>query len=338
MTVSRFEDQVISTIAPLRNDGAVVEEFMRSIHAVLTASFDQFEVILVDDGSTDDTEQIVLKNIDAYPGMRYVRLPRHFGTEIALAAGLDRAIGDLCVILQAGFDPPALVPDFVRKCRDSGRIVLGQLREASKTASIFYRLGRRAFHFITSRLLALPLPRNTTYFMALDRRAIQQIGRTRDKKRYFKAIAVYIGLPHVTLPYDPIVGPDGRIPHLRTFWEAVDLSLEVIVMNSQRPLRIVTMGALFIGMMNFLYFLYVAAVYVFKDQVAEGWVTQSAHSSLSFVLLFAILAVIAEYIGRVLEETRSRPLYYIVAERSAKMHVANMQRKNVLTEPIEQPR
>jgi len=117
---------------------------------------------------------------------------------------------------------------------------------------------------------------------------------------------------------------------------AIDLSLEVIVMNSQRPLRIVTFGALFIGMMNFLYFLYVAAVYLFKDDIAAGWVTLSAHSSLSFVLLFAILAVIAEYVGRVLEETRSRPMYYVVEEKSAQQQVANIQRKNVLSEAIEQ--
>ncbi len=330
--IKKKDDILISVICPFGRDTHDLMSFVESVDRVLSAHYDQFEILLVGDGVDPTFDCQMTEILTRFPGVRYLRLSRNFGIEIALTAGLDASIGDVCVCLMPDRDPPNLIPEFVRRCLESDSVVIGLRADASKDP-LRVRLFRNAFYWVAKRLLGIELHRDTTYFVALSRKAVSQIGRTRDKSRILKLITNVIGLPVQRLRYS-FRSDTGKKPYY-TFSEAVNLGLDIMVSDSLRPLRFATLGALVISCLNLIYIGYVALVFFFKPRVAEGWVTLSLLAASGFFLLFLVLAVMAEYLGRLIQESRNRPLYYVLDDRTSARSVANEHRVNVLEESRE---
>ena len=181
-----------------------------------------------------------------------------------------------------------------------------------------------------ARLLDLPIAPHSTQLRALTRQAVNAIVEIKDRHRYLRALTPYIGYETRTVAYQPI-SRSGRPPR-ESLVDAADAAIALIVGNSTRPLRIVSWLALLAAFLNVLYIGYVFAVRIFKTRVAEGWMTLSLQNAGMFLLLFLILAVVTEYIGRILDETRERPLYYIAEEANSSVMVPSAERRNVVRE------
>ena len=324
MTVS---DLFVSVIAPLGNDAGIIADFVSEVTAVLKQNYSNYELVLVDDGSTDDTVRRIEALLQVNDCIRLIRLSRRFGIELAISAGLDSAIGDFVVVMIPNEDPPEKIPEMVSICRAGTGIVTG-VRAARKGEPLWARLGAKVFYSYTRRFLDLNIPENSTLFRVLSRQAVNAITQVRDQYRYIRLISQFVGYSQTEFQYVPI--NRSGIVQRRGFWQSANLAIDIIIANSAHPLRVVSVLGLVAGLLNLLYISYVIAIYLFKKQVAEGWTTTNFQSALMFFFIFVILTVISEYIGRILNETRRRPLYYVLDELNSSVMLADIDRKNIV--------
>lgn len=327
-------DCFVSVVAPVRDDGAILAAFVDETIAVLKASYANYELVLVDDGSQDDTSERVGALLAKHPCLRFIRLSRSFGTEAAIASGLDSTIGDFVVVMTPDTDPPELIPEMVELARSGIGTVYG-VRLTRGGDPWWLRAGAAAFYFLCARLLGVRLPKNSTHFRVLSRKTVNAVTRIKDRNRYLRVLTASVGYSTRAVPYHPLAR-HGR-PRHKTFRESVSLAINIMVTQSTHPLRLVSWLGLGASLVNLGYLLYVVAVYLLKSKVAEGWTTLSLQVGGMFFLVFLILSVMAEYLGRLMEETRERPLYHVLEERSSNVLLADPERRNVVAESEAAP-
>lgn len=162
----------------------------------------------------------------------------------------------------------------------------------------------------------------------MSRRAVNALVQLRDRARFLRTLSASVGLDTEAVEYDPAIRRDRA--RQRTLREGVRLAVNIVVTNSNQPLRLMSLFGLSVALLNLLYMGYIVAIFVLKEQVAEGWVTQSMQNAVMYLCLFLILTVLCEYVGRVLDEVKGRPLYYVAEERQSSVAGSDEQR-NVVT-------
>ncbi|MBL8859321.1 MAG: glycosyltransferase family 2 protein [Planctomycetes bacterium] len=320
---------LVSIVVPLRDDAEILRPFVEELTRVVRGGWQNYEIVLVDDGSRDGTAAIVAEMLARHECLRYLRLSRSFGVEIAISAGLDTVIGDVVVVLQPDMDPPAMIPRFVAEARKTHGIVFG-VRTTPRRERALYALGRRLFNASLRRLLGVHMPDRATLFVAMTRQTMNAVGQIKDKARAVRLFGSYVGFPHTYIEYTPTERRgEARMQGLR---EGIERGVGLIVTNSTQPLRLMSVLGVFLCVMNMIYVVYIVSVYFFKVHTAEGWTTLSLQHAVMFVFLFAILAVLCEYVGRLLTETRDRPLYFVAEERTSSVMIRDEDRRNVVSE------
>lgn len=324
-------DLFVSVVAPLRDDADIVAPFVDETIAMLKAHYLHYELLLVDDGSSDDTVRAVDALLAKHDSIRLIRLSRSFGTEVAIAAGLDAAIGDFVAVMLPDSDPPALVPRMVEQSRQGAGVVFG-IRQDRAGEPLLLRLGAGLFYGLVSRLLGLNIPRNSTHFRVLSRQAVNAVVRIKDRNRYLRTLSSYVGYSNQSISYDLVRRrPKRRTKSLR---DSLLLALGIIVSNSLQPLYLAVLVGIVVVIANVLFLGYVVAIYLFKRQVAEGWTTQSFMLGLMFGAVSLLCTVVAAYLGRLLGENQDRPLYFVHEERASAVPPA-AERVNIVTDPVD---
>jgi len=317
---------VVSLIVPLRDHAHLLESLLQEASSTLSAAFDFYEVILVDDGSVDGTSKAVGLLLEKFERIRYIGLTRRYGKEIAISAGLETSIGDFVAIATPGDDPIKTIPDLVKRCRSGSGILCGVTSNPAPDGFLASSLSK-AFHRYCRLKLGFDYRENSTDFRILSRQAVNAITRIRDRHRYLKVFTATMGFEVEYFEYTPRSGTARQ-----GFVERCNHAIEIAISNSRHPLRIVSRLGLMLSGINLIYALYVVAVYLFKRNVAEGWTTMSMQMTGMFFFLFLILAVVCEYVGRILEETQARPLYFVATEKTSSVLLENSIEKNILNE------
>jgi glycosyltransferase involved in cell wall biosynthesis len=330
MTLS---DCFVSVVAPLSDDGDIVDSFVREVSEVLKEHYSNYELVLVDDGSRDDTVAVVRKLLTHIECVRLITFSRPFGTEVAISAGLDTAIGDYVVVALADSDPPKLIPHLVERSRKDSRTVVG-VQQRRGPEPVWNRLGARLFYWYCNRHLKLNIPQNSTYFRVLSRQAVNAITQIKDRTRFLRSFSAQVGFPVELYEYEQV--SRRQRPRQRRLMDAISLAVGIIVANSTHPLRMVSWLGFGLSALNLLYMGYVLLVYLFKKEVAEGWATLSLQNAVMFFCLFLFVTVLCEYIGRIVGELRTRPHYYTLEEHNSSVVIANEDRKNVTTQATEE--
>ena len=325
-------DTFVSIVAPLWNDGDIVAEFLRDTVSVMRAHFANYEIVLVDDGSTDDTAARVTEELSKHEYLRLIRLSRRFGEEVAISAGLDSVIGDYVVVMRPDSDPPEVIPQMVDRARRSGGSVLG-VRTRRSRENPLVRLGAWVLYWYCNRVLKLNLYKISEHFLVMSRQAVNGVFQIKDRLRHLRVFTAYVGYASEEFPYEPI-SRRGR-HRRRGLVEAIDLGISIIVANSAHPLRLVSWLGLALSGLNALYVVYVLLTYYLSPSIAEGWATRSIQTSGMFFFVFLILAVLCEYVGRILSETQNRPHYYVQEESNSNSMLLDEERKNVTTRSVE---
>lgn len=328
-------DLLVSAVAVLGNHADVVREFVRETTDILDRHYTNYELVLVDDGSVDGTPALIQDLLKSFRCVRCLRLSRPAGDETALIAGLDAAIGDYVVTIHPDFDPPDEIPALVEACRNGADLAIG-IERSPRQISLLYRWVRAGFRRVASWLIRFDMQPNATGYRCLSRQAVNQLVKVRLRRRFFAVVAADVGLTTVTHPFERI-SRSGRRPVYR-LRKAIRMGLSVLVHHSIAPLRLVSVFGLLGSLLSFLYSLYVVAVYLFKRDVMPGWTTLSLMSSGMFCLLFLMLALMGEYLGRLLEESADRPLYHVRDERSSAVMLTDLTRRNVLDRSDESDR
>ena len=326
----------LSVVIPLHDDADIAESLVTEVMAVLSENYQFYELVLVDDCSSDLTQSVISDQLTQHSGIRLIRLSRRCGTDIAITAGLESSIGDFVVVMDAASDPPSEIPRMVQYATQerASDVVLGHATNARAEGWLFQGL-RVAFHFIAARWLGLNFPRQRHSLRGLTRRAVNAITRVKQKQRHLSLLCCSIGYRQSTFEYQKAYRTNR--PSQRKLREAIDLGLAAVVMSSISPLRLVTYTGVLAGMLNLAYVAYVFLVNLVKPDVAQGWTTLSLQISTMFVLVFAILVVMSEYISRILDEAQERPLYHVVDELTSTTSGIQPQLRNVIENSITIP-
>ncbi|MFP7722108.1 glycosyltransferase family 2 protein [Lysobacter sp. A3-1-A15] len=266
-------------------------------------------ILYVDDGSSDGTWSL-LQGIaagDARVGL--LRLSRNFGKELALTAGLDRVQEGAALILDAdGQDPPELIPDFVRLWRDGFDDVHGT-RVVRDGEGWLKRSTAHAFYRLMGRLSRTPIPADTGDFRLLSPRALAALAQLRERHRFMKGLFGWVGFKRTSIGYhrEPRVAGSSKF----NFWRLWNLALEGITSFSTAPLRLATYLGLVTATVSFLYGAWVITkAMIWSDPVA-GWPTMMAVILFLGGIQLIALGLIGEYLGRLYEESKQRPLYLV---------------------------
>lgn len=322
----------LSVIAPLHNDSDIVDGFVTELAGILSGHFANYEIVLVDDGSSDATVDRVSELMTRYERIRLIRLSRPFGQEIAISAGLDSVIGDFVVVMLPDSDPPALVPALVDRAQTGAEIVFG-IRKSRRDDPLFLRIGAALFYWYCNRVLRLDLPKDSTHFRVLSRRAVNALTRIKDRGRYLRTLSQHVGYRSQAFPYD--LAQRRSHPRKKSPIEAVELAVDIIVTNSRRPLRMVSWLAVLLAVANAGYAVQVVAFRLAGEGPGPGYTASAIQLGLAFAFLFSILAVLCEYVGRVVDESKGRPLYYVMEEKNSSVLLLDEAQRNIVDESTE---
>ena len=329
------QDYFVSVVAPLYNDADIVEEYVEDVMGLLAAEYENYELVLVDDGSDDDTVERVSQALARHQCMRLIVLSRRFGRETAISAGLDSVIGDFVVVMLPDRDPVSLIPQIVEECRTGAGVVSGVLQDR-RDDPLYYRIGSRMFYWYLNDVLKIGVPRNSTDFRVFSRQALNAMVRIRDQSRYLRTFGAYVGYGAKTFTY--AFEHRRQPPRRKSAGYALRTAVGMVVANTTHPLRFVSLLALVLSVLSMAYAGYVLLVRLLARNVVPGWATQSLQISVMFFFVFLILSMLCAYVGRLLAEVRDRPLYYVMEERNSSVMVADEERKNVVTDSQEDTR
>jgi polyisoprenyl-phosphate glycosyltransferase len=277
------------------------------VSAVMAETFDDWELIFVDDGSTDLTYETINRLAEADPRVKAVRLSRNFGSHAAIAAGLDHACGDVAIVLAADLqDPPEVIPEFVARWREGYDIVWGT-RE-TRSDPFMRRLMARGFYGLVRRYALPGIPKTGTgSFCLIDRAVADAFRRFSERNRLTFGIISWSGFSQTEVPYARAQRLAGK-----SKWSPAALvkaAVDTFVSFSYAPLRMISYFGIAVSALAFLFGIYVIVDYVANGTALKGW------PSLMLAILFLggvqllTLGIVAEYIWRVSEESKSRPLY-----------------------------
>lgn len=314
-------NELLSVILPLCCDANELEKCLNKIYEIVPQHYEQFEIILVNDFSINWKSVEIKKWLEVFHGIRYIALSGEMGIETLITVGLEAAIGDYCVTLVPGADPVELIPLFVEQAKISNVIVLGERLNPNANQGVWFVIGAKIFYFILNRYFDFSIEKNTTYFIALSRSAALQINQTKDRFRFLRAIASYIGLQHVKIPYEFEKQIEAGSVYHRRFFPSLGLAIDVIVSNSTQPLRFMSILTFFssIGIATY------SIIYLILTKTYQHSITL-----FSLALLLGVSSIICEYIGRLFIETSKRPMFYITEDAVSRITVYNSTKLNVL--------
>lgn len=306
-----METPIISIIAPIYNESGSLTELHNRIRKILNTLGESWELILVDDGSTDGSTDLIRKLAGEDKHIRPVIFARNFGHQIAVTAGLDFSRGQAVIIIDADLqDPPELIPELIEKWRESYEVVYAYRTEREGeswfklvTASIFYR--------IIYRITDVDIPMDTGDFRLLDRKVVNVINGMRERHRFLRGMSVWVGFKQIGVPYKRAARFAGetKYPIRKMFKFASD----AVTSFSYFPLQVATYLGFISAGLSILAIPFVIAMRLAGEQAFLGQATTLIAVLLLGGVQLISLGVLGEYIGRIFDEAKGRPLY-IVAE------------------------
>lgn len=305
---------LLSIIIPIYNNADCVEELSSRLWTVLSAEgIEEYEIIFVDDGSQDKSRELLRRLCAKEFRMKLIALTRNFGHQLAITAGFDYASGAAVLVMDGDLqDPPEVIPQFLAKWREGYDVVygvrqsrLGESRFKRWTASLFYRTLRH----LTTTAVAL----DSGDFRLLSRRATDTFNALRERHRFVRGMVSWLGYPQAPIYYHRAPRWAGESQY--SLRKLIRLGLDGIFSFSDLPLRIATWLGLAGAGICLAYLAFALVLKAFWSVPVQGWVTLIAVIIFIGSVQLILLGVMGEYIGRIYEELKGRPLY-VIEERA----------------------
>lgn len=304
----------ISIVVPTHNEEANVPVLYTRLKAV----FDQiqpkdYEIIFVDD-STDSTPVVIKQIIEQDANVNLVKLTRKFGQTVAIAAGLERATGDIILMMDADLqDPPECIPDFIAKWKEGYDVVCAR-RESSRISFVYY-LFSKIFYNLQERVSTLKIPQNVGEFRLIDKKVLKILVSFREKTRFMRGLTLWPGFKYTEIDIQRSERTAGKTNY--NFKRSFLVALDGLVSFSITPLRYSLVLGVIMFVLSIIGVLYVVIPRVLSQ---DGFVWPSGWTLLTLALLvfsglqFFLLGIIGEYVGRTYIEVIDRPLYVVEYE------------------------
>jgi len=300
----------VSIVAPCYNEEAALPMFLKALLGVLERLPQSWEVILVDDGSTDRTFEVIRRWCDQRSEFRGIRLSRNFGHQAALTAGLDACRGDAVITMDSDLQhPPDLIPVMVREWEAGTGVVLTRRQDRGRTPFL-KRFASAMFYRILSRFSRIELTPGSSDFRLVDRRVIRAFADCRETHRMLRGLVQWTGFPHTTIPFE--VGDRVAGESKYNLSRMMRLALDGMFSFSTAPLRAAVLIGLITSLFSGAYLIYVLFVHVFRPEVVTaGWTSILGAILLIGGVQLTFLGIIGEYVGRIYEQVKERPLYVV---------------------------
>jgi dolichol-phosphate mannosyltransferase len=300
-------------VIPVYNEESVLPELQRRLTPVIDALDGESEVLLINDGSRDASWRLLVEMHERDPRFKAIDLSRNFGHQIAVTAGLDLSQGRAVIILDADLqDPPEVVFQLVERWRE-GYDVVYAVREDREGETRFKRATAAGFYRVLRRLTQVDVPQNVGDFRLVDRKAVDAVKQLRENSRYLRGMFSWVGFNQIGVPYQRPARYAGETKYpLR---KMVKFAADGIVSFSNVPLQMALNLGFITSALAFLGGFTAIVAKLFTDYAVPGW------ASIVVVLLFLggmqlmVIGVMGEYVGRIYEEVRQRPLYIVHAAR-----------------------
>ncbi|WP_380179136.1 glycosyl transferase family 2 [Kalamiella sp. sgz302252] len=317
-------ESFVSIVVVVQTHLQEISKQLAELYVVLDKNYTDYEIVVIAPGMSSTSAQAEDTLLQHIPGMRIIHLSAAVYIDVALAAGLENAIGDFVVLWNAYADPVSLIPEIVTQCRQGQDVVVGVTNNAK---SFPYRLVRK---FVNMALQAIEydLPSNSTGLRCLSRRAVNAVTRVGRFHHQFYLRIQKTGYPAGAFPYTPHTEVEGM-----GMINSVRRLLRLMVFNSSRPLRWMSVVGFCGSLAAFVFASYSVLIHLLNGHVVEGWTTTILFMSLLFTLQFIMLAFFGEYLGRLLDESSEQAEYAVVYERNSEV-MLNTDRVNVLSDSL----
>lgn len=303
---------LISIVIPAFNEAASIRQTISEVVPLLLPHC-RLEILLVDDGSTDNTTLVAHQLIQEFGCLTYLRLSRNFGKEAALTAGLHRAKGDAVIMLDAdGQHPPELLLTFIRLWREGYETVYGVQERRDETGVV--KIAKKIYYGLMLRFASINIPANAGDFRLLDRKAVDSLNLITENNRYMKGLYAWVGYRSIAVPFTARQRHSGtsRFSFLKLF----KLGLSGLTGFSVIPLKLVSITGLLVSIFAFCLGIEILVEHFVSQKPVPGWPTLAVGMMFFAGIELLALGIIGEYVGNIFEEVKRRPLYLIAEEIS----------------------
>jgi glycosyltransferase involved in cell wall biosynthesis len=300
---------MISIILPIYNEQDGLASFMQSLESELAKLKENVEVIFINDGSTDDSLVLVKNYCDSNNRYKYLDLSRNFGHQIAVTAGIDHALGDKIVLMDAdGQDPPSVIPEMLAKMEEGYDVVYAK-RIKRQEESLLKKMTASFFYKLLNKITSIEIPVDTGDFRIMNRKIVEGLKKMPEKQRYLRGQIAWLGYKQTSVSYERHGRNAGTTGY--TYRKMIHLALDAITSFSNLPLRLATISGFVCALIGFLLILYTLYSRFILQVYEPGW------SSLMITIVFLGgiqlmgIGIIGEYISRINDNVKNRPLYLI---------------------------
>jgi glycosyltransferase involved in cell wall biosynthesis len=308
MASTEMNQPLLSVVIPVFREGAQLSSFLTAVRSCLSQRNLSYELVLVDDGSPDDTWNIITSEAKSSQAICALRLSRNFGKESALCAGLEHARGDAVIVMDAdGQHPPSLIPEMVRTWQRSEADIVEAVKRRRGRESLSSKIGAQLFYFILNKLSGFHF-KGASDFKLLNRKAVDAWLKMNERNVFFRGMTVWMGFNTVQIPFEVVPRSAGQ-----STWSVLKrlkLALIGITAFSSFPLHLVTFaGVIFFGLSILLG---METLYLkLTGQAVSGFATVILLELIIGSLLMISLGIIGEYLARIYEEVKGRPRYLV---------------------------
>jgi polyisoprenyl-phosphate glycosyltransferase len=300
---------LLSIIVPCFNESEVLPVFYERTARVLESCNIDYEIIFINDGSDDQTLEVISTLLQNNQRVKLIDLSRNFGKEIAMTAGIDFACGEAVIIIDADLQhPPELIPEMYRYWREGYDVVYAtRIKQDGET--YFKKKTAQAFYWVIARLSDVRIPENAGDFRLMSRRAVEAIKQFQEQHRFMKGLFSWIGYRQISIPYHREHRHAGSSKW--SYWQLWNFAIEGITSFSYGPLRV----ASYLGIATAILAIFYASIEIIKVIVRGRDVPGYASIMVTLLFIGAVqlitLGIIGEYLGRIFNEVKRRPLYLV---------------------------
>ena len=300
----------ISVVVPMYNEEEVMAESYKRLAAVMDTCEYEYELVFINDGSKDKTMEIMGEVAKKDNRVKLINFSRNFGHQIAISAGIDYAKGDAVIIIDADLqDPPEVMLEMIKKWEEGYDVVYGKrLKRKGETA--FKKLTAKMFYRTLNSLTSVDMPVDTGDFRLISRRVCETLKKIGERNRFMRGIVSWIGYKQTEVTYvrEERFAGETKYP----LKKMLKLASDGIVSFSYKPLKISIVAGTIVAVSSFIYLIVVIIQRIFFESTIQiGWASMIAITLFLNGFILLMLGIIGQYIGRIYEESKARPLYIV---------------------------
>lgn len=325
--VINHSDIFITVALISQDEGRKTLQLVRNVYQGLQGDYEYFEILIIDNWSDIHLVNEIKQLQKKIPGIRIISLSHRHDLQTVYLAALENSLGDYVVFMDIENDFSPVIREFVNICATGTDIVIANPKTKSNY-SIIEKTVLMCIDAIFMRVLKVNFFPQANFIGIFSRNAVNSLVKIRNKKLHLRYSKAFIGLTKQYFDYTPVKVMSSKKRKL-LIYPLLKLAVDILISNSQLPLRITTLLGILASFLSLLFVIYVFIITLIKNQIIEGWITTSLVTGGLFFLLFVILSVVSEYVGRILTELKDEPVYYIANEYHSSNNTNSKNRKRI---------